>query len=218
MMISSNLWGRVDMSDPIPDRSNRFAHWLGRVFHPAVVCVPTLILSLRDLPPAQAIGWTALIASLVIVPGLIVVGLQARRRRYTYQRQTRGPIYVVVWMSVAVAAGVVQVFGGPYVLMVCLVTLLVWLPIQLLINTFVTKISTHVAVIAGCATGLLVLGILNTWYLQTFAVIAVGLTIWARVVTKNHTLPQVVLGLGVGIGCVLVVFPWMLSASAGSVV
>lgn len=198
------------MSDPIPDQSNRVAHWLGRIFHPAVVCVPTLGLMLRDLPPMQAIGWTVLIVSMVVIPGLIVVLLQACQERYTYQRRTRGPIYGVLWLSVGLAALVIHRLNAPYVLMVCLVTLLVWLPIQLLINALVTKISTHVAVIAGCTTGLMVVGALDAWYLQGFAFIAVGLTIWARVVTKHHTPQQVVLGLIVGIGCVLGVFPWML--------
>ena len=80
----------------------------------------------------------------------------------------------------------------------------------MVINTYVTKVSTHVAVAAGCATGLLLLGKLDSLLLQLAALTIVGLIIWARVTTRNHTVAQVLLGLLVGTGSVLGVFPLLL--------
>ena len=198
------------LSDPIPDQSNRLAYLLGRLFHPSVICMPTLALVLRDLKPADALFWLLLVASMVIVPGFIAIAWLRQRGRFDYQRRTRGPVYVVIWLSIAASFIVIFLLDGPESLQVCVVALLVWLPVQSLINGFYTKVSTHVAVAAGCATGLGLLGKLDTPLLQVTALMIVALTIWARVTTRNHTVKQVVLGLVVGAGSVLVVFPLFL--------
>ena len=73
--------------------------------------------------------------------------------------------------------------------------------------------SGHVftAVVSGCFTGLLVLGKLDSTALIATGLAIIALTIWARIVTKNHTPLQVTLGLVVGAGSVLVVFPVFIS-------
>ena len=198
------------MTDVVPDNSNRIAFLIGQVFHPAVIPVPTLILVLDNLAFPDLIGWTTLVAVIVLIPGLLTMAYLRQRERYAYQQRTRGPIYVVVWLSIVFCLLVVLGLGGPQELAVCIATLAVWIPAQLFVNTAFTKISTHVAVAAGCATGLLVLGKLDTTLAQIVAVLVVVLTSWARVTTKNHTLLQVVLGFVVGAGSVLLMFPLFL--------
>lgn len=198
------------MTDPIPDYTNRVACYLGWLFHPAVICVPTLLLVLRDLPPLAALCWTVLVASMVVVPGSITVAILRRQQRYVYQRHTRLPVYVITWLSVVASLAVVALLDGPRVLEVCLAALIVWLPLQAVLTHYYTKISTHVAVAAGCTAGLWLLGHLDGPLLQVAGLGVVGLTAWARVTTRHHTLAQVVLGLVVGTGSVLVVFPLLL--------
>lgn len=198
------------MTDPVPDISNKLAHWIGRVFHPAILCVPTLALILREEPLLEAVLWTVAIASIVTVPGLVAIALLKRRERYVYQRQNRAPVYLILWLCVGLCSVIVWLGNGPRVLLVCLVSLLLWLPVQMAINSYFTKISTHTAVAAGCATGLLLLGDLNTMTLQVMTLAIVLLVMWSRVVTRNHTKLQVVLGLVVGCGTVLLVFPLLL--------
>lgn len=198
------------MSDPVPITENKVAYWLGRIFHPAVLCVPTLGLVLWDEPRLYAVLWTTVVAAFVTVPGLIAITVLQKRHRYIYQRQNRAPIYLVLWLSVGLCSFIVWWGNGPQVLLVCLITLLVWLPLQLLINTYFTKISTHTAVAAGCATGLLLLGKLETLPMQVIAFSIVGLVMWSRIVTRNHTLMQVLLGLLLGAGTVVLVFPLLL--------
>ena len=195
------------LPDPIPDTSQRWAYWLGRLFHPVSICILTLALILRDLPLPEAIFWTTVVAAVVTLPGLLVIAWLQRQQRYVYQRQHRLPVYVVGWFSVLTCLGILLLGDGPPALGVCLAALLVWLPLQMAINTWYTKISTHMAVVAGCATGLWLLGKLDHPMLQLAALAIVVLTGWARITTRDHTRLQVLLGLLVGAGVVLLVFP-----------
>jgi hypothetical protein len=197
------------MTDPIPDNRNRLAHLLGYIFHPAILCVPTLALVLNHLPVVEAIGWTALVAAIVTLPGLVSITLLRRQQRYVHQRRNRHPVYVVLWLSVIACFVVVLLLDGPAALRVCLAALIVWLPAQFFVNAYYTKVSTHVAVAAGCCTGLLLLGRLDGLLLPA-ALVIIGLTAWARITTRNHTPAQVLLGVLVGAGSVLVVFPFLL--------
>ena len=66
------------------------------------------------------------------------------------------------------------------------------------------------AVVAGCGMGLLFLGRLDNIFLLAFTLVIVIVTVWSRVVTKNHTVTQVLMGLLVGGGSVVLVFPLLL--------
>jgi len=101
--------------------------------------------------------------------------------------------------------------SAPRILIAGLTVLILWLPAQMLINHYVTKISAHASVIAGCLTGLLLIGKLNHPVLLALVVSVALVTMWSRVETKNHTVPQVVMGFLIGALPVLIVFPLMLS-------
>jgi len=197
-------------TERLPDDSHRLAHAIGLILHPGIVSIPTLLLVLSDIPAAEGLAWTAIIACIVLVPALILIAYLRRRDRHTYQRSARLPIYIVLWVSVLVCLGLTQAFEAPRALVASVATLAVWLPLQLTINSTVTKISTHVAVITGCVFGVLVLGRIEPLPLQIGALLLIPLVAWARLVTKNHTLLQVGLGFLVGGGCVLVVMPLVL--------
>lgn len=199
------------MNDPLPRRDNRLAYLTGQIFHPAIICVPTVALILSDLPLGEALAWTVLVVALVTLPGLVTMALLRRQGRYAYQRGTRQPLYIVIWLSVLMCLLVLVLLDGPYVMRVCLATLAVWLPVQMTINVYWTKVSTHVAVATGCVTGLWLLGHLPSLPLQVTGLAIIGLTAWARITTRNHTPGQVLLGLVVGGGTVLLVFPLLLS-------
>lgn len=197
-------------TDRIPDTSNRFAFLVGRVFHPYLVAVIALLAVLSNLTLVEALGWSALVFAMVLLPGILTVAYLRRQDKRIYQRKTRGPVYIVVLVSILICLVVLTLWDAPEVLVACIATLAVWLPLQLLINTFVTKISTHIAVLAGCLTALWYLDIINTPLLIAAALVALVLTMWSRMTTKDHTLAQVVLGLLVGAGSVLAAFPLLL--------
>jgi membrane-associated phospholipid phosphatase len=194
----------------IPDTRNRLAYLVGLLFHPAVIGIPTLYLILKDLPLGQVVQWTVLIVGILVLPGFVAVQLYRQRGRYTYQRETRGVLYLIGWSCALLCTLLLVLLQAPPVLIACTTTLVVWVPLQLLINQRFTKISTHAAVVAGCATALLVLGELPTLWSRGLALAIVVAVCWARVVTRNHTLLQVALGVLLGSAVVLLVFPQLL--------
>ncbi|MCA0453828.1 MAG: hypothetical protein LCI00_07640 [Chloroflexi bacterium] len=199
------------MNDMRPTYQNRIATAISLIFHPAVVGVPTLLAILNEMSFAEILGWAVLILGILLIPNVILQLILQRQGRFIYQRDTRKPLYIVGWLSVLICLVILIILNAPRVLVACLIALLVWIPAQLIINQVLTKISIHTAVISGCLTGLLVLGKLDTPLLKVLSVIILILTAWARMETKNHTLPQVALGALVGSLPVLIVFPLVLS-------
>ena len=195
------------MTEPMPDNSKRIAYSIGLGLHPASIAIGTLLILLWGLPLGDTIRWTALVASVVLIPIFATTAYLHRRDQYTYQRLSRKPIYLVAWIDVAICLGLILIFNGPTILGICMATLLVWLPLQLGINQFLTKISIHMGVASGCFAALWVVGKLSP-PLTLLCIALLLLLGWARIQTKNHTVGQVILGCIVGIGSVLAVFPF----------
>ena len=179
------------MTDVRPDNRHRVAYLVGRIFHPYIICIPTLIAVLSDLPPDQVLGWSALVLSMLLLPTLTFGFYLQRRGQELYQRQIRNPLYLLGWLSVLVCLALIVGLEGPRVLIACLGALAVWVPLQGLINALITKLSAHAAVAAGCYTGLLLLGKLDNLAVRWLLLAFVLVTVWSRVRTKNHTFPQV---------------------------
>ena len=196
--------------DVIPDNSKRIAYWLGVIFHPYLICIPTLFAVLSDLAVDQIVLWTLIILGIFVLPNAILVLYMQRHGKYIYQRRSRTPIYVLGLITLLLCMALLLVFNGPRVLLICIVALIIWIPIQLAINSLFTKISTHMAVVSGCAMALLIMGKLNRPLLLLAIVVVIILTGWARIQTKNHTKLQVILGCLVGGGVVAMVFSTLL--------
>lgn len=196
--------------DITPDDSKKLAYWLGIIFHPYLFSIPTLIAVLSNLSWNEIILWTSTIIGVFVLPNICLVIYMKRIGKHTYQRKSRTPIYILAWTTLLVCLFLLITFQGPQVLLVCIIALIVWIPIQLLINTLFTKISTHMAVVSGCSVALYMLGKLNHPILAMGMLIIVFLTAWARIQTKNHTLLQVILGLLTGGGVVVIIFSMLL--------
>jgi hypothetical protein len=197
------------LNDPIPDTRNRIAYLMSLLFHPFVVAILTLLVVLRDVNWLEAITWTGLIAVILIAPPAGGILYFKRQQRYVYQRKTRGALYLLGWSGALVGLLVTFIFDGPQVLVACLATLLVWVPMQMTFNSYLTKVSIHVAVAVGCATALFALGTLDTVGLKIMALVVILVVTWSRIVTRNHTIMQVVLGVILGVVPVLLVFTQM---------
>jgi hypothetical protein len=197
------------LNDPVPNHENRVAVWVGRLFHPYLICIPTLLAVLYPLPLNEAVGWTLLVVGLLLPPLMVVVMLLKRRNQFVYQRRSRTPIYLTFWVSLWVCLGLIVWFRAPVTLVASIISLIVWLPLQLAINTWVTKVSTHAAVIGGCSMALLLLGKLNHPLVLLAAILAILGVLWARVATRNHSAGQVMLGVVAGMAPVILVFEWL---------
>ncbi len=199
------------MNDPTPVHDNRFAVIVGRVLHPFLLPIPTLLIILSGLPIGELVGWFVLVIGMILIPGIVATALMERYINPVYKRRTRGPLYLVGWISVLACLAVVLRLNAPTALVASVATLAVWVPLQWAINTWVTKISAHAAVATGCFSTLVILGKAGTPVVEVALLILVILTVWARVVTRHHTITQVILGVLVGVLPVFVVFPLVLA-------
>ena len=100
------------MTDIRPDNRHRLAYLVGRIFHPYIICVPTLIAVLSDLPPDQILGWSALVLSLLLLPTLTFGFYLQRRGQELYRRQIRSPLYLLGWLSVLVCLALIVGSAG----------------------------------------------------------------------------------------------------------
>jgi hypothetical protein len=198
------------VNEPTPIRDNGPAHWVGRILHPFWLPLPTALVLLRDRPIPEALGWLALTIGLVMLPSAGAVLLFERRGRPVHERQNRRPLYLIGLLCVLVCLMVLLVLDAPAVLIACLAALLVWAVVQAAINAFVTKVSGHTAVAAGCIAALLVTGSVTSPIVIALLFALLVLVGWARLNTRDHTPAQVVLGAIVGALPALVVFPLIL--------
>ena len=199
------------MSDLVPNQEQRFAVVVGRILHPYWMPIPTILAILSDLPLDEALKWSIVVLAITLLPGMIAATLFHNQGHALYKRKIRGPLYLVGWVSVLACLVVVLQFDAPRVLVACVATLAVWLPVQWAVNNWVTKVSAHAAVATGCLVALAFLGKVANPVLGVILLVAVIITLWARVVTRNHTIPQVLLGVLIGAMPVLIVFPLALS-------
>jgi len=186
------------MSDPIPDNANRLGYVLGYVFHPFVLFVPSAFLVLKGEPFWAALGWVLLMGGVAITPTAAAIFYLRTRKIYIYRREVRLPVYLVAWLGTLTCGAVLLLLDAPHRLLACVAAMGVWIPLQGAINELYTKISGHTAFSMGVMVGLALFGELDAPILQVGAVAIVLLTAWARYVTRNHTLQQIVLGWLVG--------------------
>lgn len=192
------------MNDPIPHNRNRLGYILGYIFHPLVLFIPTLVVVLNGTAFPVAVGWVAFISAMILAPTLFFMVHFRQQGKHIYQREHRHMLYITFWVMMLVCTGVAILLDAPSRLVFSLVCLLIWTPIQFGVNFYFTKISGHTAVIAGILTAFWVMGILENPWLKLLAIAVVFIIAWARIVTGNHTLKQVALGIVVSSGSALI--------------
>lgn len=198
------------MTDTMPNTRNPGAVWISRIINPYLLPLPTTLILLNGLPPREMLGWTLLVMALLVVPGVLFTLILRRRGSRLYRRGDRLPLFIFGWICVVICLGVVLWLNGPLELVAGLTSLVLWIPLQGAINQWVTKVSGHAAVATGCFLGLLLAGKLISPLVIGLLFGLLVLTLWARVVTDNHSVKQVLLGVLVGAIPVLIVFPVIL--------
>lgn len=187
---------------PKPDYSNRLAYALSMIFHPYVVFIPPAVIVLG----AEGFLWALFVGVIVVIPIAITVLYQKRSGRYVFQREARTPLYVIGWLSVLVCFGLLTVLDAPDVIRTGTFVVILWTPLQFLINAFVTKASVHASLMAISFSGLWSLGYLDNPIIFTIGLVIVLAVAWARKVSRNHTTNQIILGLLTGTLATLVAF------------
>lgn len=193
-------------ADPVPHNRSRLGRLISLIFHPFVVFLPVLAVILKDTPPLEAAAWLGFIGLMFLIPSFILIERARRQQRYTYQRSTRHHFYLVGEFNILICTGLALWLASSPRLVFSMVCLSIWTPLQYGVNVRLTKISAHTAIITGIVTALILLGDLHSIPLVLGAVVVVLAVAWARLVTGNHSLTQVVLGMAVSIVSVLLAF------------
>ncbi len=187
---------------PKPNYDNRFAYALSIIFHPYVVFMPPAIIALGF----EGLLWALFVGVVVVIPIAITVLIQKRSGRYVFQREARGPLYIVGWLAVLVCFALLNVLSAPDVVRTGTFVIILWTPLQFLINTFVTKASVHASLVAIAFSGLWSLGYLSNPIIFMLSLMIVFAVAWARKVTRHHTTNQIILGLLTGTLATLLAF------------
>ncbi len=185
------------------------AQVLSWVFHPFVISVPTLWYAAYAMThdAAASAMWTGFFVVIVILPAIIFIALRVRSGQYTDAdvsvRQHRFSIYFFGGGCFVLGLILFLILGAPRILVASLVAAIVALAFGTLVTTR-TKASAHAGVTAGCAAVLLFVSVPLS-VLVLFTALTVG---WARIYLHQHTLTQVLLGWGIALVSVILVFPF----------
>lgn len=187
---------------PKPDYSNRLAYALSMIFHPYIVFIPPAVIALGG----EGLIWAILTGGVVVIPIAITVLIQKRSGRYVFQREARTPLFIVGFVAVMVCFTLMTALNAPDMIRTGLFVVILWTPLQFLINSYVTKASIHASLVAIAFTGLWSLGYLNNPIMFVLSVLLVLAVVWARKVSRNHTTNQLILGLLTGTLATLTAF------------
>lgn len=177
-------------------RAYTVATFLSHALNPTYSLLPILVLITYSATRSweEALKWTALAASLVVLPMLAFIHRRVRAGIYTDSqvsvREQRHLIYAVGAVCTTLYSLAVHALDAPLELKATLMALFAAGLVAMATNFFLSKVSIHTGGIAGLVTVLIVLfgrGALP-------AVLLVPLVAWSRVVLGRHTIRQVVTG------------------------
>lgn len=179
-----------------------FATIISRVFEPLVSMTFALIL----IPLQAGLSfWEILLWLTVFVVPPTLLRLWAKKvygLDWDIKDRERRIIPLLTLLVLVVIDIVILLWFGPIALFELFILFLVWV-FGFTIITLLTKISGHTSGNA-LATGLIISRFGWQWWP---VLLIVPLVAWARVVNKNHTIPQVILG-GLYSWILLVVFDY----------
>jgi membrane-associated phospholipid phosphatase len=188
-------------------KSVRIAKWFSHVFHPFVLSVITLSLTiyLSTGLLGLAVLWTAVGAAALILPMAIFIAIMVKIGRYSdfdvsIREQRTGP-YLVAGAGMILFLTASTLGDGPLISRACIYAAILAAVVGAVINRF-SKVSIHAMTAAGCAVVLLYLSLLAGLLMVT----AAAAVSWSRIPLKRHTLPQVLTGWAVAIASVATVF------------
>jgi hypothetical protein len=176
----------------------RLAKAVSDVLDPKNVVVAGLVLiGWRTGGPA-GLAWALLAVVFAgVVPGVVIRLGMARGSwpdPHVRTRQARLVVIPLVMVSVGGCIVLFALLGAPPILVGALIAMMTVL-VPLFLVTLAWKVSVHAAVGSGAVTAFMAL--LSPWWGLGFtAVAAVG---WSRVVLREHTVAQTVVGALIGV-------------------
>lgn len=191
----------------VPGRGYAVARYISQLLHPVILGVASLLIVglLGVTPVRDGVIWALVCAFLQVVPPTIFYTIRLRQGAYSdddvSDRTQRNELYLIGIANLAVGLVLLTLLGAPAPFLATVtaataISLIAWL-----IN-LAWKISVHASSMGSTAT-LAALYSEPLGLLLWLCALALG---WARVRTRNHTPAQVVAGLALASGCVVLTF------------
>src|SRR5258708_9631291 len=164
-------------------RSNRLAEAVSSIFHPFIVVVPTMLISILygGSNLGRAIFWTALSIGIVILPLVYLIYSGVKSGRYSdlsiSMREQRRSLYITSSLLFILLIVILVLGKAPSILIACLTSAVLATLIGFVINARFTKLSLHSVAIAGCTS---VMILTFPWIGVAMALIIMPLVAWAR--------------------------------------
>jgi membrane-associated phospholipid phosphatase len=179
---------------------------ISTIFNPIVLLTPaSYIMVLRSTNNSKtAYFWEMITLIFILIFSIfILIGVEKKIfSDFDISKRTQRPLLLGFSISLcAIYIAVLYFLNAPKILFIAALSLILGLVAIEFINR-ITKISIHVATISAFATSLsLVYG--GIFYLSF---LLIPLVAWARIVTKNHTKQQTIIGTILGILITLIVY------------
>ncbi|EWM12635.1 hypothetical protein [Kutzneria sp. 744] len=176
----------------------RLAKWVSDVLDPKNVVVAGLVVIGWRTGGPTGLAWALLAVVFAgVVPGVVIrLGIVRGSWHDPHVRTRQARLVVIPLVMVSVCGCIVlfAVLGAPPVLVGALIAMMTVL-VPLFLVTLAWKVSVHAAVGSGAVTAFMAL--LSPWWGLGFAAVAaVG---WSRVVLREHTIAQTVVGALIGV-------------------
>jgi len=187
---------------------DRFAEAVSMVFHPFVIVIPTMVITMiyRGSTLWVSLFWAILSVCVVILPTVLLIYTQVRSGHYSDPsvsiREQRSSLYALSGFLMALLIGILVLAKAPLILTACLVSAILATLIGFVINNRFTKLSLHSVGMAGCVTVLcLTFPVLGLAFIPFAPLLG-----WARIRLKHHTPLQILIGWLVSVISVLIAF------------
>jgi len=165
------------------------------IFNPFLVSIAVLsILAMKAVSnQADAVKWILVTVAISVLPAFLIVLCLLRLKKldgfFSNPRQQRTRIYIITSFLAVVDCILLWIFQAPQLLTVTFTAGLIAIIAFMIINYF-WKISLHTAFIAASGVvSIITYGAVGAWALLLFPLVG-----WSRIVLKQHTLAQVMIG------------------------
>jgi membrane-associated phospholipid phosphatase len=171
------------------------ARLISNTLNPFIVAVTTLaLLSFHATATAsEAVSWILISIAVSILPVVIVVVILVRLKKldgfFSNPREQRNSVYLLATILGIIDCVFYWCLKAPELLSVLFTAGLIAVLTFMIINYF-WKISLHTAFITGAVV---VLVIIFSWK-ALFSIAFVPLVAWSRIVLRQHTICQVIMG------------------------
>jgi hypothetical protein len=189
--------------------TKNLAYFISFILNPLFILVflPYFLVFKATGSVADAVGWTSYSFIFLLAVGVFMV--HGVRKRFFSDLDVSNRSQRPILFSFLIATGVIYILGlylmfAPSILKVMAIGMMIGLVIVSVVNRWI-KASIHLAILSA-----LLLGVVLGYGGRSFLLFSlIPLVAWSRVKIKRHTLPETIIGSGIGIVVSLGIYTYL---------